>query len=99
MFLFLVKNYVEITIQTRFLVILTLIMFLFIETDILKLISRLPANNIKCFGGINMKKLLMKALKFTSCFALLLTVLNVNAACGGYLHQAKVPECAMKYKK
>lgn len=41
-------------------------------------------------------KLVMKA---TSTFALVLAVLNVNSACWGSMHQPKVPEAAMRFKR
>lgn len=46
-----------------------------------------------------MKKWFTLAMKCTSCLALLLTIVNVNATCGAIAHQPKLPAAAMKFKK
>lgn len=38
-------------------------------------------------------------LKMASCFALLLTIANVNSTCYAIVHQPKIPDIAMRYKK
>ena len=38
-------------------------------------------------------------MKMTAAFALVLTVLNVNAACAFVMHQPEIPASAMKFKK
>lgn len=46
-----------------------------------------------------MKAFMNSLLKMTTLMAMVVTVCNVNAACAWVLHQPKIPEGAMKYKK
>lgn len=48
---------------------------------------------------MKMKAFMNSLLKMTTLMAMMVTFCNVNATCVWALHQPKIPEGAMKYKK
>ncbi len=46
-----------------------------------------------------MNKLINWMMKLTACMALIVTIANVNSTCLAIIHQPKLPEAALKYKK
>jgi AgrD protein len=47
----------------------------------------------------NLKNLLKKFGGVIACFALMVTLLNVNTACICFIHQPKLPEGSLKLRK
>lgn len=46
-----------------------------------------------------MKKILYKLCQLVSCFALIVTIMNVNSTCFFIVHQPQLPEGAERLKK